>query len=91
MKPDMPSMPMAHNIPPVPAEPTDEAGTYAATFRLDMHGRWSMRLDFSAPRRDVVVLHEDFEPVDGAAAHGHGHHHGPAHGDRHHTAPTRAH
>lgn len=71
VKPDMPSMPMAHNIAPVDAVETATPGTYATDLRLDMLGDWTLTLDFSAPRRDRVVLSHSFG--EGAsAAHAHG-------------------
>jgi len=61
VKPDMPSMPMAHNIPPTQATPTDTPGTYSADLHLDMVGDWTLTLDLSTPRRDRVVLSHSFE------------------------------
>jgi hypothetical protein len=73
VKPDMPSMPMAHNIAPVAAEAGDAPGAYRVPLRLDMHGRWTLRLDFTAPRRDVIVIDHEFAPAEDAAGHaGHG-------------------
>ncbi|ETX31011.1 FixH family protein [Roseivivax isoporae] len=59
--PDMPSMPMAHNIAPVPAEAGDAPGSYTVPLTLDMHGRWALRLEVSAPARDMVVVTHDFD------------------------------
>jgi len=61
VKPDMPSMPMAHNIPPVAAEPTDTPGLYVADVKIDMLGDWTLTLDLSAPRRDRVVIPYHFK------------------------------
>ncbi|MDE0531102.1 MAG: FixH family protein [Albidovulum sp.] len=52
---DMPSMPGAHNVKPVPAIPHDEPGLYGARIELDMPGEWAIRLDFTKPNRDRVV------------------------------------
>ena len=52
---DMPSMPGAHNIRPVPAEPHGTPGTYRARITLDMPGEWALKLDFTRPNRDRLV------------------------------------
>ena len=52
---DMPSMPGAHNVRPVAAEPTNETGRYRARLHLEMMGEWALRLDFTKPVRDRVV------------------------------------
>ncbi|TMV04258.1 FixH family protein [Ruegeria sediminis] len=62
VKPDMPSMPMAHNIEPVAASFEDSTGAYRAKLKLDMHGQWALRLDVSAPARDVVIIDKEFLP-----------------------------
>lgn len=62
VKPDMPSMPLAHNIAPVPAAAAETPGEYAVPLTLDMHGRWVLRLEITAPSRDVVVIDHAFEP-----------------------------
>ena len=64
---DMPSMPGAHNIRPVPAEPASEPGTYRARIRLDMTGEWALKLDFTRPRRDRLIRKYHFG---GSGAHG---------------------
>jgi hypothetical protein len=71
---DMPSMPMAHNVPPAPARALDAPGLYEAVFELEMYGEWALRLEISEPRRDIVVVTQEF----GAAEHGddHGEDHG---------------
>ncbi|MDU8913305.1 FixH family protein [Aestuariicoccus sp. MJ-SS9] len=61
VKPDMPSMPMAHNIPPVPAEPTDTPGVYSAQLELQMLGDWTLTLDLTKPRRDRIVVSHKFD------------------------------
>jgi hypothetical protein len=55
VKADMPSMPMAHNIPPVTAEPADEPGVYAFPIKLDMFGNWAFSMRLSGPREDLLV------------------------------------
>jgi hypothetical protein len=57
---DMPSMPMAHNVPPVTATPTGTPGEYAARLALEMHGDWALRLRISGPVRDQVVVLKSF-------------------------------
>lgn len=52
---DMPSMPGAHNVKPVPAEPHETPGTYRALIYLEMTGEWVLKLDFTKPSRDRVV------------------------------------
>lgn len=87
VKADMPSMPLAHNIPPVMAEPGGEAGVYAFSLVLDMHGVWSFSMRISGPREDLVVELLDFQPdmeqiTSGAEpGSGHGHAHGHGHGE----------
>ena len=75
VRPDMPSMPMAHNLLPVPAEPTDTPGSYTAVLDLQMHGGWTLTLDVTAPRRDRIVLPYMFEakPTGGQDADHKGH------------------
>ena len=52
---DMPSMPGAHTIPPVTAEPQGKPGMYRARITLDMTGEWALKLDFTRPDRDRLV------------------------------------
>ena len=52
---DMPSMPGAHNVHPVPAEPHGAPGTYRARIELEMTGEWVLKLDFSRPSRDRLT------------------------------------
>ena len=52
---DMPSMPGAHNVRPVPAEPHGMPGMYRARIELEMMGEWVLKLDFTRPRRDRLV------------------------------------
>ena len=59
---DMPSMPMAHNVSPVKAQPVPgRPGTYEGRITLEMLGEWMIKLRFEAPRPDVVVRKLDFQ------------------------------
>ncbi len=68
---DMPSMPGAHNIRPVPAEPHGTPGTYRARITLDMPGEWALKLDFTKPNRDRLVEKLHFGGSDGHSDHEH--------------------
>ena len=68
---DMPSMPGAHNVRPVPAEPHGMPGTYRARIELEMTGEWALRLDFTKPNRDRLVKKLQFGGMDGHGAHKH--------------------
>jgi len=57
---DMPSMPMAHNVKPVKAVPTNQPGEYTARIELEMHGEWALKLSVRSPMRDVIVQKIDF-------------------------------
>jgi hypothetical protein len=48
----MPSMPMAHTIKPVKAEPTANLGEYKGTLELQMSGVWTVDVDLSGPIRE---------------------------------------
>jgi hypothetical protein len=63
VKADMPSMPMAHNIPPARAEPTAKPGEYRARLSLDMHGEWLITIDVAGPLRDRVLVKHTFGPA----------------------------
>ena len=52
---DMPSMPMAHNVPPVTAKAASEPGVYRARLRIEMLGEWTLRLQISGSVRDLIV------------------------------------
>ncbi len=52
---DMPSMPMAHNIKPVKAEPTGKPGEYKFRIALDMHGEWALKIRLAKRRQDLIV------------------------------------
>jgi hypothetical protein len=58
---DMPSMPLAHNVRPVKAEPGAELGTYQARIQLEMLGDWALRLDLGGKVRDRVIATMRFE------------------------------
>jgi hypothetical protein len=58
---DMPSMPMAHNVRPVKAQPTKTPGEYRATLDLEMSGEWAVKLRLAGPVRDQLVLHYEFD------------------------------
>lgn len=68
VRPDMPSMPMAHNMPTVPAETTGRPGIYSARLALQMSGDWTLTLDLTAPRRDRIVLSHTFQDAANDAA-----------------------
>ena len=57
---DMPSMPMAHAVKPVPATPAGEPGLYRARIVLEMTGEWALQLKLSAPFRDLIVIRQAF-------------------------------
>ena len=48
----MPTMPMAHRMPPVEGMPGDRPGTYHATFHFEMAGEWAIDIRTSTPVRD---------------------------------------
>jgi hypothetical protein len=58
---DMPSMPMAHNVKPVKAQPTKTPGEYRARLDLEMTGEWAVKLRLGGPVRDQLVLHYEFD------------------------------
>lgn len=70
VKADMPSMPMAHNIPPVRAEPTGEPGVYAFPIKLDMFGNWAFSIRLSGPREDMLVEVLGFDADEEGGHHG---------------------
>jgi hypothetical protein len=65
---DMPSMPMAHNVKPAKATPTEVAGQYNATLTLEMHGDWAVHITVGGPLRDKIVNVLNFTPTAVAAA-----------------------
>ena len=52
---DMPSMPLAHNVKPVKAEPTGNPGEYKFRIELAMHGEWALKVRLAKPRQDLIV------------------------------------
>ena len=72
VKADMPSMALAHNVPPVKAAPGSMPGHYSAQLELEMHGEWALTLDVSGPTRDRVVKKLYFGTDAGQAEHMHG-------------------
>ena len=58
---DMPSMPLAHNVKPVKAQPTKTPGEYRARLDLEMPGEWAVKLRLTGPVRDQLVLHYEFD------------------------------
>ena len=59
---DMPSMPMMHNVKPVTARPVaGKPGSYEVSLELEMPGEWMVKLQFRAPRRDLVTRKLDFQ------------------------------
>jgi len=58
---DMPSMPMAHNVKPVKAQPAQAPGEYKAKVDLEMLGVWAVKLRLSGPVRDQLILHYEFD------------------------------
>jgi hypothetical protein len=55
VKANMPSMPMAHNAPPVTAKAMGKPGNYHARLKLEMQGEWALTIDISGPLRDRLV------------------------------------
>ena len=88
VKADMPSMPMAHNIPPASAKPMDGMpGHYMATLELEMHGEWALAIEVdgktagtAARVRDKVIVKQEFGAGKMQGAHKHGLKHGSGHG-----------
>ncbi|MEP3476081.1 MAG: FixH family protein [Hyphomicrobiales bacterium] len=69
VKVDMPSMPMAHNIPPVKLKADHKKkGKYNFDIKLDMHGKWLFVYDITKPQRDryqekILFLDEKMNPT----------------------------
>ena len=59
---DMPSMPLAHSVPPVTAAPGGEPGTYDGTLRLEMTGRWVVAVRIAGPVTDQLTHALDVGP-----------------------------
>ncbi len=60
VKPDMPTMPGAHNIPAATAAPTGKPGAYGFRMQLDMYGIWALKVTVTGPLRDIVVQKIEF-------------------------------
>ncbi len=58
---DMPSMPMAHNVKPAKAKPTEVPGEFQARLELEMHGEWALKLRVSGAVNDLLVLRYEFD------------------------------
>ncbi len=84
VKADMPSMPMAHNLPPASAVPVDDMpGHYKATLELEMHGEWALAIEVDGKTadtgvrvRDKVIVKQEF----GSGKMQEGRKHGSGHG-----------
>ncbi len=53
---DMPSMPGMHAARPVRAAPTADAGVYVMRLKLDMAGRWALKIRVGDPPRSETVV-----------------------------------
>ena len=71
VKPDMPSMPMAHNVAPIDATAMGKPGSYHARLKLEMQGEWVLTIDVSGPLRDRLVKKLQFGAMS-AMKHGEG-------------------
>lgn len=60
MSAEMPSMPLAHPMKPVHATPGESPGTYHATLKLEMAGRWALTVRVTGPVTDQIVHVEEF-------------------------------
>lgn len=60
VKPDMPTMPGAHNIRAAEAKPADKPGAYGFRMKLDMYGIWALKVTVTGPLRDIVVQKIEF-------------------------------
>ena len=81
---DMPSMPGAHNVRPVSAEPHGMAGMYRARIELEMTGEWALKLDFTKPGRDRLIKKLHFGGMKGHGGRKSGmSHHGKGKGMKH--------
>lgn len=60
VKPDMPTMPGAHNIPAAEAKPAGAPGAYGFRMKLDMYGIWALKVTVTGPLRDIVVQKIEF-------------------------------
>ena len=60
---DMPSMPMAHNVKPVKANPGKAPGEYEAKLDLEMPGEWAVKLRLRGALNDQLILLYDFDEM----------------------------
>ena len=60
VKPDMPTMPGAHNIRASTAAPAGAPGAYGFKMKLDMYGIWALKVTVTGPLRDIVVQKIEF-------------------------------
>ncbi len=60
VKPDMPAMPGAHNIPAAEAKPAGAPGAYGFRMKLDMYGVWALKVTVTGPLRDIAVQKIEF-------------------------------
>lgn len=60
VKPDMPTMPGAHNVPAANAEPAGSPGAYGFRMKLDMYGIWALKVTVTGPLRDIAVRKIEF-------------------------------
>jgi len=58
---DMPSMPMAHNVRPVKAQPASAPGEFVVMLELEMHGEWAVKVQLTGAVKDVLVLRYEFD------------------------------
>jgi hypothetical protein len=58
---DMPSMPMAHNLRPVKAQPASAPGEFIVKLTLEMHGEWAVKVRLTGAVKDVLVLTYEFD------------------------------
>jgi len=57
----MPSMPKAHAVKPVRANPGKAAGEYRANLDLEMLGEWAVSLRLAGPAGEQLVLLYEFD------------------------------
>lgn len=61
---DMPSMPMAHNVRPVSANPVrGEPGVYGFRLHLEKQGEWALKIGVNKPFRDLLIRVLEFGPT----------------------------
>ncbi len=62
MNTSMPSMPMAHHMPPVKGQPGKEPGIYHGVFHFEMAGEWAIDVQTQKPFRDImrhkIIVHK---------------------------------